>query len=170
MTSEQTPAPRRATEGDISPDLSPEGIEDHVVGDAVTGAIETQLAVVRDVLTNSSPGDRVAVARWLAAVIDGVSPDEMGGLRRIILDHDEPIYGTPPLDSDDQLADAWQHGNYPYANLMGRKAYEAQKYHLQVELLKLRPGSKRAGSALSFCSKAETRLARAARSNGSWST
>lgn len=94
MTSEQTPALRRATEGDISPDLSVEGIETHVVGDAVTGALETQLAVVRDVLTNSSPADRVAVARWLAAVIDGVSPDEMGGLRRIILDQDEPVYGT----------------------------------------------------------------------------
>ena len=148
MTSEPTPAPRPAGDGDTSPDLAPGGIETHVVGDAVAGALESQYAAVRDVLTNSSPGDRVAVARWLAAVIDGVSPDEMGGLRRIILDHDEPIYGTPPLDSDDQLADAWQSGGYPYANLMGRKTYEAQKYHLQVELLKLQAWIKASGQRL----------------------
>jgi polyphosphate kinase 2 len=148
MTPERTPPPRPAADGDISPDLSPAGIEDHVVGDAVAGALETQFAAVRDVLANTSPEDRVTVARWLAAVIDGVSPDEVGGLRRVILEQDEPIYGTPPLDSDDELVVAWQSGGYPYANLMGRKTYEAQKYHLQVELLKLQAWIKESGQRL----------------------
>lgn len=52
------------------------------------------------------------------------------------------------MDSDDQLADAWQHGGYPYANLMGRKTYEAQKYHHQVELLKLQAWIKESGQRL----------------------
>ena len=126
----------------------PAGVEAHVVGDAAAGALEAQLNAVRDVLANTAPEDRVAVARWLAAVIDGSSPDEFGGLRRVILEQDEPVYGTPPLDADDELADAWQTGAYPYANLMARRTYEAQKYHLQVELLKLQAWIKDSGQRL----------------------
>ena len=92
---------------------------------------------MRDVLTNARPEDRLAVARWLNAIVAGSSPDELPGLRRVILEQDEPVFGTIPMGSDDQLVDAWQSGVYPYKNLMSRKTYEREKYHLQVELLKL---------------------------------
>ena len=64
-------------------------------------------------------------------------PTTSGTLRRVILEQDEPVYGTIPMSADDELVDTGSSGVYPYRNLMSRKAYEAQKYHLQVELLKL---------------------------------
>ena len=42
-----------------------------------------------------------------------------------------------PVDRDTELSPDWREGGYPYKNLLSRKKYEAQKYHLQVELLKL---------------------------------
>jgi polyphosphate kinase 2 len=38
---------------------------------------------------------------------------------------------------DYKLSDDWLNGGYPYKHLLSRKSYEKQKYHLQVELLKL---------------------------------
>ena len=108
-------------------------------------AVAERLHVVRDVIERTAPADRVAVAEWLNAVIEGSSPDELPGLRRVMLDQDEPRYGTPPMSDEDELSDAWQSGVYPYRNLMSRKHYEAQKYRLQVELLKLQAWVKESG-------------------------
>lgn len=44
---------------------------------------------------------------------------------------------TPLVDPDEELASDWRKGAYPYKNRLSRKAYEKQKYKLQVELLKL---------------------------------
>ena len=41
------------------------------------------------------------------------------------------------VDPDTELAAHWRDGEYPYKNLLSRKSYEKQKYHLQVELLKV---------------------------------
>jgi polyphosphate kinase 2 len=139
---------RRATEGDISPDLSPEGIEEYVVDEAVEGAVNELVSVVRDVVSSAKPEDRVAVAHWLNAMLAGSSPDEMRPLRRAILEQDEPVYGTPPMSSDDELVEAWQSGTYPYKNLMRRKTYEEQKYHLQVEMLKVQAWVKETGQRI----------------------
>ena len=89
-------------------------------------------------------GDGRGRAR-LDAVLAGTSPDDFGVLRRVILEQDEPVYGTIPMSSDDELVEHWRSGVYPYRNLMSRKTYEAQKYHLQVELLKLQAWVKETG-------------------------
>ena len=85
---------------------------------------------------------------WLNAIIEGSAPDELGALRRVLLEQDEPIYGTVPMDAADELVDAWRTGVYPYRNLMSRKEYERQKYHLQVELLKLQAWVKETGQRI----------------------
>jgi polyphosphate kinase 2 len=136
---------RRASSGDVSPNLSAEGIEQYVVDNAVDGAVAARLNTVRDVLADVAPQDRATVARWLNAVIEETAPDELPGLRQVILERDEPLYGDVPIDADDRLVESWQTGTYPYANLMSRKAYERQKYHLQVELLKLQAWAKDTG-------------------------
>ena len=136
---------RAVAEGDVPPDLTAPGIERYVVDGAVDDAVAERLHVVRDVIERTAPADRVAVAEWLNAVIEGSSPDELPGLRRVMLDQDEPRYGTPPMSDEDELSDAWQSGVYPYRNLMSRKHYEAQKYRLQVELLKLQAWVKESG-------------------------
>ncbi len=137
MTTDNSPNTRRTTDGDTSPDLTAAGIEGFEVMSATEGAREAKVNAVRDVLTNARPDEMAAVARWLDAMLAGTSPDDVPILRRVILEQDEPVYGTIPMSSDDELLDHWQSGVYPYRNLMSRKAYEAQKYHLQVELLKL---------------------------------
>ncbi|MEZ5321773.1 MAG: polyphosphate kinase 2 [Microthrixaceae bacterium] len=65
-----------------------------------------------------------------------------------MLPTDELVYGTIPLDDDDELVDAWASGAYPYRNLMSRKAYERQKFQLQVELLKLQAWVKDTGQRI----------------------
>ncbi|WP_245536693.1 polyphosphate kinase 2 [Thiothrix nivea] len=42
-----------------------------------------------------------------------------------------------PISPDEELVENWRTAVYPYKNRMSRKSYEKQKYHLQVELLKL---------------------------------
>lgn len=49
---------------------------------------------------------------------------------------------------DTELAPNWREGGYPYKNRMSRKNYEAQKYKLQIELLKLQRHIKATGQKL----------------------
>jgi polyphosphate kinase len=138
-------AARPAAAGDTSPDLSPEGIARYEVGGAIDAARAAKVNAVRDVLANAKPEEMAAVARWLDAVLAGTAPDDLGLLRHVILEQDEPVYGTIPMSSDDELVEHWLSGGYPYRNLMARKTYEAQKYRLQVELLKLQAWVKESG-------------------------
>jgi len=145
VTGASDSGPREAADGDVVPDLTPGPLEDYVVDEAVDDASEERASAVRQVLHEAGPDDRLTVAEWLNAVLDGTSPDELSRLRSTILEQDEPVYGTVPLNSDDELVELWQSGIYPYRNLMGRKAYEHEKYRLQVELLKLQAWVKETG-------------------------
>ncbi len=145
MNDDTGPDARPATEGDVSPDLTASGIETFEVVAATEGARATKVNAVRDVLANAQPEEMAAVARWLDAVLAGTAPDDYGTLRRVILEQDEPVFGSPPMSPDDELVEHWRSGVYPYRNLMSRKAYERQKYHLQVELLKLQAWVRESG-------------------------
>ncbi len=146
MVTSGAATPERATsDGDIARDLSPAGIEDHVVTDAIEGSTGTLVNSVQDVLVQADHEERVEVARWLDAVLAGVADDDLPQVRAALVDGHEPPYGTPPMNSDDKLVDAWRSGVYPYKNLMRRKTYETQKYRLQVELLKLQAWVKESG-------------------------
>ena len=49
---------------------------------------------------------------------------------------------------DDELSNKWRNPEkYPYKNKMSRKRYEAEKYFLQVELLKLQKWIKKTGTS-----------------------
>ena len=142
------PRPDLVADGDISPDLSERGIEDYVVTAATDGARGTMLNSIRDVIEQADRSELLEVAGWLDSVLAGAAPDELGTLRSVLLDQDEPVYGAIPLSDDDELSDLWQSGGYPYKNLMSRKTYEAQKYKLQVELLKLQAWVKESGQRI----------------------
>ena len=129
--------PREAIEGDVVPGKTPDAIEDYLADEAFDDAAEEHASVVRQVLEDAGPDDGLTVAEWLNAVLEGTSPAEFARLRSTILEQDDLVYGTVPLNSDDELVEFWQSGIYPYRNLMGRRAYEHEKYRLQVELLKL---------------------------------
>jgi len=57
----------------------------------------------------------------------------------------EPAKPADGTDPDTALAPGWREGGYPYRNLLSRRAYEKQKYRLQVELLKLQAWVKETG-------------------------
>jgi len=148
MKSHPSPDHRRVADGDVAPDQSPGGIERFVVDKAHADAVAERLAVVKDVMADAEPEDMRGVAAWLNALIQGTSPDEYPGIRRALLQQDEALYGDIPLYDDDRLAANWATGGYPYENLLSRKKYEARKYSLQVELLKLQAWSKESGQRI----------------------
>jgi polyphosphate kinase len=136
---------RDASKGDRAPALDDVGIERFEVDQETASAQGELVNAVRDVLQGARPGDVQAVATWLQAVADGTSPDDLGALGSALAEHDEVVFGRPPVHGDDELVDGWRTAPYPYRNLMRRKVYEKQKYRLQVELLKLQAWVKETG-------------------------
>ncbi|MFP5506237.1 MAG: polyphosphate kinase 2, partial [Gammaproteobacteria bacterium] len=136
--------PRRAGNGDISPALDPAGLENFVVHEAVDAAQESKVVSVQDILTSAS-GDSHALLQSLEAVLAGASPEDAAVLREALLRPATPTLLSRRKSPDDELADDWRDGGYPYKNLMSRKNYEKQKYRLQVELLKLQAWVKETG-------------------------
>ena len=134
-----------ASKGDRARDLTAEGIERFEVGQETASARGELVNAVRDVLQGAHASDLQAVADWLQAVAAGTSPDDLEALGDFLAEQDELVFGTPPVHGDDELVDDWRTAPYPYRNLMRRKAYEKQKYRLQVELLKLQAWVKETG-------------------------
>ena len=118
--------PRRVAAGDIGPTGSQAAIERHAVDENVTGATVAQLEAFADILAGRSPQDAAALLRQMLREQEQAA---------------EKLAASP----DDELADDWRSGGYPYRNLMARKNYERQKYRLQVELLKLQAWVKETG-------------------------
>jgi len=126
---------RRATEGDVAPVQTPAGIAGFVKKEAIEAARTGQEAAVRDLIGAMLPGKVHELAEALRVVMEGASPDDAKALRKALLSRSPRADGAP--SPDDELADGWREGAYPYRNLMQRKSYESHKYNLQVELLKL---------------------------------
>ena len=118
------------------------------LAEAVAGAEQQMVSAVRDVLLHAKQDELHSVASWLQAVIAGRSADEQDQLRHSLTREGSLVFGTPPMTPDDELVDDWQNAVYPYRNLMARKAYERQKYQLQVELLKLQAWVRESGERL----------------------
>jgi polyphosphate kinase len=136
--------PRKAAAGDTAPTLTTEGIERFAVGEATDAAQEAKLAAVRDVLEHIPAGDHAQMLASLEAILAGASPDDAAKLREALMAQRATAAGVT-LSADDELAADWRSGGYPYRNLLSRKAYERQKYRLQVELLKLQAWVKETG-------------------------
>ncbi|HET9702192.1 MAG TPA: polyphosphate kinase 2 [Burkholderiales bacterium] len=136
--------PRLAAEGDTAPRIEPGAIEQFAVGEAVEAAQEAKITALKDILA-SRPTEAAAVAKSLEAMMVGASPDDAATLRDALLRGLDQVGGRLPANADEELADDWRDGGYPYRNLMLRKNYEKHKYRLQVELLKLQAWVKTTG-------------------------
>ena len=133
--SKKSQSPRAVNAGDRSPGLGRKSIENFEVDQSISTARGTILEAVEDIVTSTPPHDVQSLAKSLRAILAGASPDDAAILREAM-----QVDSTPSLESinpDSQLSDDWRDGAYPYKNLLSRKSYEKQKYHLQVELLKL---------------------------------
>jgi len=128
---------RRATGGDVSPDQSTQGIEQYVTNEAMRAARTSKQIALEDIIETGAQGDIQSLADHLSAILQGASPDDISVLRRTLFQDELAATFRTGVRADDELADDWRSGGYPYKNLMSRKNYEKQKYRLQVELLKL---------------------------------
>jgi polyphosphate kinase len=114
----RTARPRRVSSGDIGPTRNAEVIEGFAVRENVANTQQAEIAALQDILA-------------------GHAPEDVTTLLKSLLRQQREIARTLPQTQDDDLSDDWRNGGYPYRNLLSRRSYERQKYHLQVELLKL---------------------------------
>ena len=136
--------PRRATAGDIPPKLNTAAVESFVVDESVDAAQISKIVAVKDILAHAGGGSHELIES-LEAIIKGASPEDAAVLRTALQRPAAPTLVRGARSPDEELAQDWREGGYPYKNLMSRKNYEKQKYRLQVELLKLQAWVKETG-------------------------
>ena len=112
------PRRRRVAAGDVMRARSPGAVERAVVA---------QRSQAKSLAAVAARADIAAAARQPLRKIKDAPPHPDG------------------IDLEEELADDWRSGGYPYKYLLSRKSYERQKYRLQVELLKLQRWIKQTG-------------------------
>lgn len=137
--------PRLASHGDIAPADTIDSIEHFTIDEKVASAQKSKVVAVSDILASANPANISELAKALEAIMAGASPDDAAILRQALLKNDKGSARKNIALLDDELADDWREGGYPYKNLLSRTSYEKQKYQLQVELLKLQAWVKQTG-------------------------
>jgi len=142
--------PRRVAQGDTRGSSSdPKKIQQITVAQTVTARQAAQAAAVQDILSRPENSRKVK-AESLRAILQGAAPDDAKAIRRL-LRHEAQVKRSQAkavTNPDEVLASDWRSGAYPYKNLLSRRVYEAQKYLLQVELLKLQAWAKETGQRI----------------------
>ncbi|MEZ5738077.1 MAG: polyphosphate kinase 2 [Burkholderiaceae bacterium] len=101
------------------------------VNKATARSASTQAAVLTDVSRNRDEASRENID----ALLEDASADELALIEEVL--QRRTATGRSRRNPDEELNPDWRDGGYPYKNRMSRRQYEAQKYELQVELLKL---------------------------------
>ncbi len=99
--------------------------------------IKTKEVIDQVLLKDLNEGNFEGISDHLQALIHDASPDDLEKLKDLFAKHALANTVRTGTQKDDELSDNWREGGYPYKNRLSRKTYEKQKYHLQVELLKL---------------------------------
>lgn len=136
--------PRAVSAGDVPPKLTQEAIKTYTVNQSVNAALGAKEAAIQAIISTIGPSDSDALSKALTVILDEASPDEAAKLRAELMRHPVLIKKNSK-NPDEELADDWRNGGYPYQNLLSRKSYEKQKFQLQVELLKLQAWVKETG-------------------------
>lgn len=138
-------SPRLSSDGDVSPTLSPPGLEQHSVSESTAAARESKAMAMEDILKKNLAGGSDPLLGAFEAILAGASPDDVLALKTLFAKHVDMAKAAKRDRSDFELSDEWREGGYPYKNLMSRRNYEREKYKLQVELLKLQAWVKATG-------------------------
>ena len=130
---------RRISQGDTVSARTVKGVASQTARIRTNAAQGAQQAAVKNIL-DKTPNKAAALKTLLA----GSSPEDVSEIRKM-LQENQALLGDSSVKPDEELAPNWRSGGYPYKNLLSRKRYEAQKYQLQVELLKLQMWAKETG-------------------------
>ncbi|MFV0606396.1 MAG: polyphosphate kinase 2 [Niabella sp.] len=130
---------KKVSEGDIIPGNDKATVRANTVNRKIRSKLMHEFSSIKDILEHSkTPKEDLEI------YMKNFSEYEQKLIFNILKkDHAEDKKKKHP---DDELADGWRDGGYPYKNLMSRKNYESQKYDLQVELLKLQAWVKETGA------------------------
>ena len=142
--------PRRVALGDTTGSSQPRTIRNKTVTQVVSARQAGQLAAVRDILSRPE-NSKAEKAESLRAILEGSAPDDAKAIRQLLRGEakaSKRSSSADEVDPNEQLNKDWRSGAYPYKNLLSRKVYEAQKYLLQVELLKLQAWAKETGQRI----------------------
>ncbi len=136
-------SPRLVEAGDTLSTPTPSAAVDDAVDRGVERSQTQRALTLRDALVGHAKGEPDGeIIASIRALLDGASPDERKALKKLLY---APTDELADGDPDRELSRHWRDGAYPYKNLMSRRAYEQQKYYLQVELLKLQAWVKDTG-------------------------
>lgn len=138
-------AVRAVAQGDVPPSNRAAALNQFIVDQAIDAAqgkaVAAALNLVRPDADEATAEER---ARGLRALLEGASEDDARVLRAALLGSEKPG-AHRRKNPDEELADDWRDGGYPYRNLLRRSTYEKEKFRLQVELLKLQAWVKETG-------------------------
>ncbi|MDO5768086.1 MAG: polyphosphate kinase 2 [Psychrobacter sp.] len=115
-----------------------EGIEQEQISKKQSGSqVKTKEVIDQVLLKDLQEGNIDGLSDRIQALIHDASADDLEKLKDLFAQHALANQVRTGSKRDDELSDNWREGGYPYKNRLSRKNYEKQKYHLQVELLKL---------------------------------
>jgi polyphosphate kinase 2 len=141
----------RAPKGvaDKAPNSTPDAVGAFFIEEATRAKQQAEIAAMSAML--NGPPELTPDSVSIKAILDGASPDDAKLMRAALRaqtsatpdlpdtidnEHWVPRRERGLLTTSDELADDWRRG-YPYKFKMLRSDYEAQKFVLQTELLKL---------------------------------
>ena len=166
MAQEKNPNPTPANS-----ELTATGVEDFAVLQASSEAQDAQFAAVEDILEHlePQPANNEATLKAISSILEGASPDDAAALKAALLRW-QKFEAKMPISPDDELVDDWRSAVYPYKNRLSRKSYEKQKYHLQVELLKLQAWVRETGQRVVILFEGRDAAGKGGRLSVSWNT
>ena len=139
-----SPELRDAVEDITEPEpLTADGIRRRTISNATAGALDSRAAAVRDIAARIGSSD---LPSTIDALLLDASAEELELVRQAIRARLTTVGGE--IHPDDELRAGWRGGGYPYKSKMSRRRYEADKYLLQVELLKLQAWIRKTGERL----------------------
>ena len=141
----KTPSKSKALKVERSPKISVVGPEKFTVGEKTSAAQTSKLEAVQDIIQRIAHDDCSSLPEALNTILSGASPDDAAALTKALASLTNADTSNSRARNDKALSKDWRDGGYPYKNLLSRKTYEKEKYHLQVELLKLQAWVKETG-------------------------
>lgn len=136
---------RRVVQGDTPPNLGKQALENFVTDQSIQASQGKKIEALSSILDNRDKKTFQERAKALRAILEGASPDDRVALRSVLKGKLPKKLKNPAINPDEELAEDWRDGGYPYKNLLRRSTYEKQKFRLQVELLKLQAWAKENG-------------------------
>ncbi|MFN8303401.1 MAG: polyphosphate kinase 2 [Saprospiraceae bacterium] len=135
---------RQAQEGDVIGGDTPVEARAKTVNRRIRAKLNKEATALEDILDRTDDDKKMTAEEYLKSF----PLEEREWLLKVLLEdiHQAGLAKSKKTRDDEELSPDWRNGGYPYKNLMSRKNYEAHKYDLQVELLKLQAWTKKTGS------------------------